>query len=361
MLAGRCVGSMTRICVRAFATPAVDPVAPAPIYLDVQATSPMDPRVVDAMLPYMVNDYGNPHSRTHAYGWAAEAAVEKARAQVAALIKADPREIVFTSGATEANNIAIKGVAKFQRHTGKDHVITLQTEHKCVLDSCRQLETEGFKVTYLPVDHGGRVDLKELEQAITPKTSLVSVMSVNNEIGVIQPIKEIGEMCRSKKVVFHTDAAQAAGKIPLDVNDLKADLMSISGHKIYGPKGVGAIYVRRRPRVRLEAQMSGGGQERGIRSGTLPTALCVGLGEACRIATEEMGRVIYTFLFVTEVKLCNGFGGSSAFHIMGVLVQKIALTTSMISLRRSWALWRNDCSDSIVMPHRLFSEHLYWA
>ncbi|KAL6731381.1 hypothetical protein Aduo_002253 [Ancylostoma duodenale] len=298
MLVGRCAGSVTRICVRAFATPAVDPMAPAPIYLDVQATSPMDPRVIDAMLPYMVNDYGNPHSRTHAYGWAAEAAVEKARAQVAALIKADPREIVFTSGATEANNIAIKGVAKFQRHTGKDHVITLQTEHKCVLDSCRQLETEGFKVTYLPVDHGGRVDLKELEQAITPKTSLVSVMSVNNEIGVIQPIKEIGEMCRSKKVVFHTDAAQAAGKIPLDVNDLKADVMSISGHKIYGPKGVGAIYVRRRPRVRLEAQMSGGGQERGIRSGTLPTALCVGLGEACRIASEEMGELYIAHCYI---------------------------------------------------------------
>ncbi|KHJ98905.1 aminotransferase, class V [Oesophagostomum dentatum] len=322
MLSGRCLGSAARICARSLATQAIDPAAPAPIYLDVQATSPMDPRVVDAMLPYMVNDYGNPHSRTHAYGWKAEEAVEQARAQVAALINADPREVIFTSGATESNNIAVKGVAKFQAHTGKNHVITLQTEHKCVLDSCRQLESEGFKVTYLPVDHGGRVDLKEhkcvldscrqlesegfkvtylpvdhggrvdlkaLEQAITPKTCLVSTMTVNNEIGVIQPIKEIGELCRSKKVTFHTDAAQAIGKIPIDVNGLKVDVMSISGHKLYGPKGVGAIYVRRRPRVRLEAQMNGGGQERGIRSGTLPTALCVGLGEACRIAKEEMG------------------------------------------------------------------------
>ncbi|VDP07235.1 unnamed protein product [Heligmosomoides polygyrus] len=240
------------------------------------------------MLPYMVNDYGNPHSRTHAYGWRAEEAVEKARAHIAALINADPREVVFTSGATESNNIAIKGVAKFQRHTGKDHLITLQTEHKCVLDSCRSLETEGFNVTYLPVDQGGRVDLEALKNAITPKTCLVSMMSVNNEIGVIQPIKEIGEICRDRKVPFHTDAAQAIGKIPVDVNDLKVDLMSISGHKIYGPKGVGALYVRRRPRVRLEPQMSGGGQERGLRSGTLPTPLCVGLGEACRIAKEEI-------------------------------------------------------------------------
>lgn len=259
-----------------------------PIYLDVQGTSPMDPRVVDAMLPYMMNDFGNPHSRTHAYGWKAEEAVEKARKQIADLIKADPREIVFTSGATEANNLAIKGVAKFQRHTGKDHVITVQTEHKCVLDSCRQLETEGFKVTYLPVDKGGLIDLKAVEAAITPQTALVSCMTVNNEIGVIQPIKELGALCRSKKVHFHTDAAQALGKIPLDVNAMNIDLMSMSGHKIYGPKGVGALYVRRRPRVRIEGQISGGGQERGMRSGTLPTPLCVGLGEACRIASEEM-------------------------------------------------------------------------
>uniref|UniRef100_A0A7I4XXR9 cysteine desulfurase n=1 Tax=Haemonchus contortus TaxID=6289 RepID=A0A7I4XXR9_HAECO len=288
MLTGRCVSSLARICARQLATPAVDPSTPSPVYLDVQATSPMDPRVVDAMIPYMLNEYGNPHSRTHAYGWKAEEAVEKARTHIATLIKADPREVIFTSGATESNNIAIKGVSKFQRHTGKNHIITLQTEHKCVLDSCRSLETEGFKVTYLPVDHGGRVDLKALQDAITPETCLVSTMTVNNEIGVIQPIKEIGEICRERKVAFHTDAAQAVGKIPIDVNDLKVDLMSISGHKIYGPKGVGALYVRRRPRVRLEAQMSGGGQERGLRSGTLPTPLCVGLGEACRIASKEM-------------------------------------------------------------------------
>ncbi|KAK5985996.1 hypothetical protein GCK32_003433 [Trichostrongylus colubriformis] len=219
MLTGKSVSSLVRVCARQLATPAVDPSKPSPIYLDVQATSPMDPRVVDAMLPYMMNEYGNPHSRTHAYGWKAEEAVEKARAHIATLIK----------------------------------------EHKCVLDSCRSLETEGFKVTYLPVDQGGLVDLK------------------------------VCEICRERKIAFHTDAAQAAGKIPIDVNDLKVDLMSISGHKIYGPKGVGALYVRRRPRVRLEAQMSGGGQERGLRSGTLPTPLCVGLGEACRIASKEMG------------------------------------------------------------------------
>ncbi|CAJ0572857.1 unnamed protein product, partial [Mesorhabditis spiculigera] len=260
----------------------------APVYLDVQATSPMDPRVVDAMLPYMVEEFGNPHSRTHAYGWKAEAAVEDARARIAALINADPKEIIFTSGATESNNIALKGVARFQKQAGKNHVITVQTEHKCVLDSCRQLELEGFRVTYLPVETNGMIDIKALEAAITKETALVSVMFVNNEIGIIQPIKEIGELCRSRKVYFHTDAAQATGKVPIDVNALKLDLMSISGHKLYGPKGVGALFVRRRPRVRLEAQMSGGGQERGMRSGTLATPLCVGLGEACRIAAEEM-------------------------------------------------------------------------
>ncbi|XP_068842835.1 cysteine desulfurase isoform X2 [Capricornis sumatraensis] len=218
-----------------------------PLYMDVQATTPLDPRVLDAMLPYLVNYYGNPHSRTHAYGWESEAAMECARQQVASLIGADPREIIFTSGATESNNIAIKGVARFYR-SRKKHLITTQTEHKCVLDSCRSLEAEGFKVTYLPVKKSGIIDLKELEAAIQPDTSLVSVMTVNNEIGVKQPIKEIGQICSSRKVYFHTDAAQAVGKIPLDVNDMKIDLMSISGHKIYGPKGVGAIYIRRRPR-----------------------------------------------------------------------------------------------------------------
>ncbi|XP_036682071.1 cysteine desulfurase, mitochondrial [Balaenoptera musculus] len=258
-----------------------------PLYMDVQATTPLDPRVLDAMLPYLVNYYGNPHSRTHAYGWESEAAMERARQQVASLIGADPREIIFTSGATESNNIAIKGVARFYR-SRKKHLITTQTEHKCVLDSCRSLEAEGFQVTYLPVKKSGIIDLKELEAAIQPDTSLVSVMTVNNEIGVKQPIAEIGHICSSRKVYFHTDAAQAVGKIPLDVNDMKIDLMSISGHKIYGPKGVGAIYIRRRPRVRVEALQSGGGQERGMRSGTVPTPLVVGLGAACEVAQQEM-------------------------------------------------------------------------
>ncbi|XP_078458215.1 cysteine desulfurase [Lampetra planeri] len=258
-----------------------------PLYMDVQATTPMDPRVMDAMMPHMLSNYGNPHSRTHAYGWESEAAVEKARQQVATLIGADPREIIFTSGATESNNIAVKGVARFYKQR-KRHVLTTQTEHKCVLDSCRALEAEGFEVTYLPVQSNGLVDMKELETALRPDTCLVSVMAVNNEIGVKQPIREIGELCRQHKVFFHTDAAQAIGKIPIDVNDMKIDLMSISGHKIYGPKGVGAIYVRRRPRVRVESLQSGGGQERGLRSGTVPTPLVVGLGAACDVALYEM-------------------------------------------------------------------------
>uniref|UniRef100_A0A3B4X1L1 cysteine desulfurase n=1 Tax=Seriola lalandi dorsalis TaxID=1841481 RepID=A0A3B4X1L1_SERLL len=258
-----------------------------PLYMDFQATTPMDPRVLDAMLPYQVNYYGNPHSRTHAYGWESETAMEAARKQVADLIGADPREIIFTSGATESNNMAIKGVARFYQ-AKKRHVITSQTEHKCVLDSCRILEAEGFDVTYLPVKQNGLVDLELLEASIRPDTSLVSVMTVNNEIGVKQPIKEIGKICRSKGVFLHTDAAQAVGKVPINVSDWKVDLMSISGHKIYGPKGVGALYVRRRPRVRLEPLQNGGGQERGLRSGTVPTPLAVGLGAACSIAQQEM-------------------------------------------------------------------------
>nr|XP_046236880.1 cysteine desulfurase, mitochondrial [Scatophagus argus] len=258
-----------------------------PLYMDFQATTPMDPRVLDAMLPYQVNYYGNPHSRTHAYGWESESAMETARKQVADLIGADPREIVFTSGATESNNMAIKGVARFYQ-AKKRHVITTQTEHKCVLDSCRVLEAEGFSITYLPVQKNGLLDLELLEASIRPDTSLVSVMTVNNEIGVKQPIKEIGKICRSKGVFLHTDAAQAVGKIPINVSDWKIDLMSISGHKIYGPKGVGALFVRRRPRVRLEPLQNGGGQERGLRSGTVPTPLAVGLGAACSIAQQEM-------------------------------------------------------------------------
>jgi len=261
-----------------------------PIYLDMQATTPVDPRVLDAMLPYLTDQYGNPHSRTHAYGWEAEQAVEDARKHVADLVGADPKDVVFTSGATETNNMSIKGIARFHKEK-KKHIITTQTEHKCVLDSCRKLGEEGFDVTYLPVEKNGVVSLEVLEAAIRPDTSLVSIMAVNNETGVIQPIKEIGGLLRKHRgVYFHTDAAQAAGKIALDVNEMNIDLMSISGHKLYGPKGVGAAYVRRRPRVRLEPILSGGGQERGLRSGTLPTALVVGLGEAARIAKKEMKR-----------------------------------------------------------------------
>lgn len=275
-----------------------------PLYLDAQATTPLDPRVLDAMMPYSVSYYGNPHSRTHAYGWESEQAVEHARKQVADLIGADLKEIVFTSGATESNNISVKGVGRFYKKN-KKHVITTQTEHKCVLDSCRSLESEGFEVTYLPVMKNGLIDMEQLEAAIRPDTSLVSIMTVNNEIGVTQPIGEIGSLCRKNKVFFHTDAAQAVGKIPLDVNDLKIDLMSISGHKIYGPKGVGALYIRRRPRVRVEPIQSGGGQERGMRSGTVPHVLAVGLGAACEVALEELE---YDHKRVTELsnRLVNG-------------------------------------------------------
>jgi len=258
-----------------------------PLYMDSQATTSLDPRVLDTMLPFLTSYYGNPHSRTHQYGWESEAAMETAREQVANLIGADPKEIIWTSGATESNNITVKGVGRFYA-SKKKHVITTQTEHKCVLDSCRILESEGIDVTYLPVKSDGLVDMETLEASIRPDTSLVSIMTVNNEIGVIQPVEEIGKLCRSKKVFFHTDAAQAVGKIPMDVNKMNIDLMSISGHKIYGPKGVGALYVRRRPRVRVEPIQSGGGQERGLRSGTVPTPLVVGLGAACAVAREEM-------------------------------------------------------------------------
>lgn len=261
-----------------------------PIYLDYQSTTPMDPRVIDAMVDCMKNDFGNPHSRTHSLGWKAEELVEIARQNVADLINADPKEIFFTSGATESNNIAIKGVAHFYGPTGKNHIITIATEHKCVINSARDLEQEGFDVTFLPVKQNGLVDLAELEKAITDKTCIVSIMAVNNEIGVIQPLKEIGAICRKKGAFFHTDAAQAFGKIPLDVNEMNIDLMSISGHKIYGPKGIGAIFVRRKPRVRIKPLFSGGGQERGIRSGTLATPLAVGLGEAAKIAKAEMAK-----------------------------------------------------------------------
>jgi cysteine desulfurase len=258
-----------------------------PIYLDMQATTPTDPRVLDAMLPFLTGLYGNPHSRTHAYGWETEKAIDEARSHISDLIGADPKEIIFTSGATEANNMVIKGVARFYK-AKKRHIVTSQTEHKCVLDSCKHLQQEGFEVTYLPVQKNGLVDLEELKAAIRPDTSLVSIMAVNNEIGVIQPMEEIGKICRKKNVFFHTDAAQAVGKIPLNVETWNVDLMSISAHKIYGPKGIGACYVRRRPRVRLEPMISGGGQERGLRSGTLAPALAVGFGKACEISKEQL-------------------------------------------------------------------------
>jgi len=258
-----------------------------PIYLDYQATTPTDERVVAAMLPYFNQKFGNPHSSGHAYGWEAEDAVEAARAKIANLIGAEPREIVFTSGATESNNLAIKGAAHFENHRGR-HIIASLVEHKCVLETCKRLEDEGFDVTYLDVDENGLIDLADLEAAIRDETLMVSIMGVNNETGVIQPLAAIGAICREKGIYFHSDCAQAVGKIPLDVSDMKIDLMSISGHKLYGPMGIGALYIRRRPRVRLQAMIDGGGQERGFRSGTLPAPLCVGMGEACEISGREM-------------------------------------------------------------------------
>ena len=258
-----------------------------PIYLDYQATTPVDPRVMEAMIPYFTEKFGNPHSRSHQYGWESEEAVEIARKQVAKLIGADAKEIIFTSGATESNNLAIKGVARFYKDQ-KNHIITVATEHKCVLDACRHLEQDGFDVTYLPVKADGLIDLADLRKAITDKTLLVSVMAINNEIGVIQPLEEIGKICRENKIFFHSDIAQAFGKMPIDVEKCNIDLASISGHKIYGPKGIGALYIRRRPRVRLEPIFNGGGQERGMRSGTVPTTLAVGLGKAAEIAGADM-------------------------------------------------------------------------
>ena len=260
-----------------------------PIYLDYGATTPVDPRVVDAMIPWLREHFGNPASRSHAWGWEAEAAVEKAREQVADLIGADPREIVWTSGATESNNLAIKGAAQFYKGKGK-HLITVKTEHKAVLDVLRELERQGFEVTYLDVQENGLLDFEVLKAAIRPDTILISVMFVNNEIGVIQDIPAIGALCREKGIIFHVDAAQATGKIEIDLHTLPVDLMSLASHKTYGPKGIGALYVRRKPRVRLEAQMHGGGHERGMRSGTLPTHQCVGMGEAFRLAKEEMAQ-----------------------------------------------------------------------
>ncbi len=262
-----------------------------PIYFDYSATTPVDKRVAEKMMQYMTTDghFGNPASRSHKFGWQAEEAVDIARNQIAELINADPREIVFTSGATESDNLAIKGAANFYDKKGK-HIITCKTEHKAVLDTCRELERQGFEVTYLDPEDNGLIDLNKLEAAMREDTILVSIMHVNNEIGVIQDIGEIGEMCRARKIIFHVDAAQSVGKIEIDMQHLKVDLLSISAHKMYGPKGIGALYVRRKPRIRLEAQMHGGGHERGMRSGTLATHQIVGMGEACRLAKEEMAQ-----------------------------------------------------------------------
>ncbi|MDF1483598.1 IscS subfamily cysteine desulfurase [Ramlibacter sp. H39-3-26] len=260
-----------------------------PIYLDYGATTPVDPRVVDAMIPWLREHFGNPASRSHAWGWEAEEAVEKARGHVAALVNADPREIIWTSGATESDNLAIKGAAHFYQGKGK-HLITVKTEHKAVLDTMRELERQGFEATYLDVQEDGLIDMDVLKAAIRPDTILISVMFVNNEIGVIQDIPAIGALCREKGIVFHVDAAQATGKVDIDLQTLPVDLMSLASHKTYGPKGIGALYVRRKPRVRIEAQMHGGGHERGMRSGTLPTHQIVGMGEAFRIAREEMAQ-----------------------------------------------------------------------
>ena len=277
-----------------------------PIYMDYQATTPLDPRVMEAMLPYFTTKFGNPHSRSHSFGWEAENAVEEARSRVAKLIGADAKEIIFTSGATESNNLAIKGIAKFYGNK-KNHIITVVSEHKCVLDACRHLEQEGIEITYLPINPNGIIDLEILKESITNQTMLVSVMAVNNEIGVIQPLKEIGKVCRERGVFLHSDIAQGFGKIPINVNEFNIDLASISGHKIYGPKGVGALYVRKKPRIRVTPLINGGGQERGMRSGTLPTPLIVGLGMAAEIAYNEMGKdnkhVSYLFdRFLNNIK-----------------------------------------------------------
>ncbi|AOY91104.1 IscS subfamily cysteine desulfurase [Cupriavidus sp. USMAA2-4] len=292
-----------------------------PIYMDYSATTPVDPRVADKMIPYLREQFGNPASRSHAYGWEAERAVEEAREQVAALVGADPREIVWTSGATESDNLAIKGAANFYSGKGK-HIITVKTEHKAVLDTTRELERQGFEVTYLDVQENGLIDMKAFEQAIRPDTILVSVMLVNNEIGVIQDVEQIGEICRAKGVLFHCDAAQATGKVVIDLNTLKCDLMSFSAHKTYGPKGIGALYVRRKPRVRLEAQMHGGGHERGMRSGTLATHQIVGMGEAFRIAREEMATENERVRMLRD-RLWRGLSGMEEVYLNGDLERRV--------------------------------------
>ena len=292
-----------------------------PIYMDYSATTPVDPRVVDKMIPYLREQFGNPASRSHSYGWAAEHAVEEARENVAKLVNADPREIIWTSGATESDNLAIKGAAHFYKSRGK-HVITVKTEHKAVLDTCRELEREGFEVTYLDVKPDGLLDLDVFKAALRADTILVSVMHVNNEIGVIQDIETIGEICREKGIIFHVDAAQSTGKAEIDLQKLKVDLMSFSAHKTYGPKGIGALYVRRKPRVRIEAQMHGGGHERGMRSGTLATHQIVGMGEAFRIAREEMATENERIRMLRD-RLLRGLTEMEEVYVNGDMEQRV--------------------------------------
>jgi cysteine desulfurase len=292
-----------------------------PIYMDYGATNPCDPRVVDAMIPWLREHFGNPASRSHAWGWEAEEAVERARGQVAGLIHADPREIVWTSGATESNNLAIKGAAHFYASRGK-HIVTVKTEHKAVLDTFRELERQGFEATYLDVEPDGLLDLDKFKAALRPDTILASVMLVNNEIGVIQDIPTLGALCRERGIIFHTDAAQATGKVAIDMSALPVDLMSLASHKTYGPKGIGALYVRRKPRVRLEAQMHGGGHERGMRSGTLPTHQCVGMGEAFAIAQAEMGTENERIRMLQQ-RLLKGLEGIEQVFINGHLERRV--------------------------------------
>lgn len=292
------------------------------IYLDYASTTPIDPRVAEAMCDVLKNEFGNPASRSHPYGWRAEALVEKARQDVADLLNADPKEIVWTSGATESNNLAIKGAAHFYQSRGK-HLITMQTEHKAVLDTMRQLEREGFEVTYLAPEANGLLNLDTLRDAIRDDTILVSIMHANNEVGVIQDIQAIGELCREKSCFFHVDAAQSAGKLPIDVKTMPIDLLSLSGHKMYGPKGVGVLYVRRKPRVRLEAQIHGGGHERGMRSGTLPTHQIVGMGEAARIAQAEMAKD-HAHTLALRNRLWDGFKDMEAVQVNGDMTQRLS-------------------------------------
>jgi cysteine desulfurase len=292
------------------------------LYFDYSATTPVDPRVAAKMIPYLTEHFGNPASRSHPYGWEAEAAVEEARAQVAALVGADPKEIVFTSGATESNNLAIKGAGHFYSGTKGKHIITVRTEHKAVLDTVREMERQGFEATYLNVKENGLLDLDEFRAAIRPDTVLASVMAVNNEIGVIQDIEALGKICREKGVIFHVDAAQATGKMPIDLSKLPVDLMSFSAHKTYGPKGIGALYVRRKPRIRLEAQMHGGGHERGMRSGTLATHQIVGMGEAFRIAREEMA-VENERIRMLRDRLYNGLKDIEEVHLNGDMERRV--------------------------------------